>query len=245
MSEGQDSASNSEKVTPQLRFGTFFLLYILCIPIFGWLYQSIYEKQPNSFVISKEVIIFLQEEAFVNWQVEEDSNENVISNLVQELDLLSTALSSLESDSNLDPVYLKAKKVRLYNSEFEIVIDLKDPNYLGFKINQIALKSGSLIVRAYPWGSMRHKQIILRNLSYLQQNYQDRIARLKKKVEPHSSAYRLTFSDFFYFSAVTQSTLGYGDIVPANSNVRLIVSIQLIISLLLLGMAGLQFVDSG
>lgn len=42
------------------------------------------------------------------------------------------------------------------------------------------------------------------------------------------------FIDFLYFSIVTQSLLGYGDIIPATRIMRGVVSIQVIISLIIL-----------
>jgi hypothetical protein len=43
------------------------------------------------------------------------------------------------------------------------------------------------------------------------------------------------YLDFFYFSCITQSTVGYGDIIPNTTTARLIISLQTIIGTLLLG----------
>lgn len=42
-----------------------------------------------------------------------------------------------------------------------------------------------------------------------------------------------TFPDFLYFSAITQSTVGYGDILPNSTPVRIVVTLQTIFSLTL------------
>lgn len=44
----------------------------------------------------------------------------------------------------------------------------------------------------------------------------------------------LNFWDFFYFSVITQSSTGYGDILPNKRSIRIAVSIQILISIILL-----------
>lgn len=43
-----------------------------------------------------------------------------------------------------------------------------------------------------------------------------------------------SFWDFFYFSAITQFTVGYGDILPNATSVRLVVVLQTFVAALLL-----------
>jgi hypothetical protein len=49
------------------------------------------------------------------------------------------------------------------------------------------------------------------------------------------------YFDFVYFSAMTQATVGYGDIVPNNTFTRLLAAIQVLTGLALAGF-GLTFV---
>lgn len=48
------------------------------------------------------------------------------------------------------------------------------------------------------------------------------------------SGYRLAFPDALYFSLVTQSTVGYGDLTPNDDGIRLLAASQLLVSQLLL-----------
>jgi uncharacterized membrane protein len=41
-------------------------------------------------------------------------------------------------------------------------------------------------------------------------------------------------ADFLYFSLITQTTVGYGDILPNNRTVRILITFQLLISLFLI-----------
>lgn len=40
--------------------------------------------------------------------------------------------------------------------------------------------------------------------------------------------------DFVYFSLITQSTVGYGDILPNSTAVRVLVSVQILLGYLIL-----------
>jgi len=46
---------------------------------------------------------------------------------------------------------------------------------------------------------------------------------------------KLEFFDFLYFSIITASSTGYGDILPNNSTIRILVSVEIMISLFLFG----------
>jgi uncharacterized membrane protein len=46
-----------------------------------------------------------------------------------------------------------------------------------------------------------------------------------------------SFWDFLYFSVVTQTTVGYGDILPNSTCVRVCVILQILIGLVLIAFA--------
>ena len=52
-----------------------------------------------------------------------------------------------------------------------------------------------------------------------------------------------TYIDFFNFSTITQTTVGYGDILPNSSLVRCVVVVQVLLGLVLLG-AGISWVTT-
>jgi len=51
-----------------------------------------------------------------------------------------------------------------------------------------------------------------------------------------SRSNRVAFSDFVYFSVITATSTGYGDILPNTKIIRILVSLQIVISLLLFGL---------
>jgi hypothetical protein len=61
---------------------------------------------------------------------------------------------------------------------------------------------------------------------------EDKIIKTKENLI--EGVYDLGFLDFFYFSAITITTVGYGDIFAINTSVRMIVTAEVFISILLL-----------
>ena len=57
---------------------------------------------------------------------------------------------------------------------------------------------------------------------------------LAKQFKIDNVAREISFSESLYFSVVTMSTVGYGDIVPATSLVRVVVSLQIVSGVILL-----------
>jgi voltage-gated potassium channel len=51
-------------------------------------------------------------------------------------------------------------------------------------------------------------------------------------IKPNTIA-NWSFSDFLYFSTITQATVGYGDMLPNSTMIRMIVTIQTLLGVLL------------
>lgn len=65
---------------------------------------------------------------------------------------------------------------------------------------------------------------------------QDRITALKNSFDGFPARSTGTYGRLLYFSAVTQTTLGFGDIVPISSKTRSIVGIQSVLGIVLIGL---------
>jgi voltage-gated potassium channel Kch len=59
---------------------------------------------------------------------------------------------------------------------------------------------------------------------------------LMAKTSPASFTHHLTRTDALYFTVTTFSTVGYGDITRASESARLVVTVQIILDLLILGL---------
>jgi hypothetical protein len=59
--------------------------------------------------------------------------------------------------------------------------------------------------------------------------------RKRSKLVSVSPVRSWSYLDFLYFSTVTQTTLGYGDILPNSTTVRMVVTIQIVVGLAVLG----------
>jgi hypothetical protein len=95
---------------------------------------------------------------------------------------------------------------------------------------QLAKLSSELADLRELQGELRSMQAApIVNLENRKQELQNRIERFKA-----GSPDVWSFWDFFYFSAITQFTVGYGDILPNATSVRLVVVLQTFVAALLL-----------
>lgn len=65
--------------------------------------------------------------------------------------------------------------------------------------------------------------------------FQDENKKILNTID--SVKYNLTFIDFIYFSVISQTSTGYGDILPNKTSIRIIVSSQILLGLYLLAIA--------
>jgi len=63
-----------------------------------------------------------------------------------------------------------------------------------------------------------------------------KLSKLKKRLATLSTMTPMVWSywDFLYFSVITQATVGYGDILPNRTAVRMLVCLQTLIALVFL-----------
>jgi Ion channel len=73
-------------------------------------------------------------------------------------------------------------------------------------------------------------EVAVRSFSSHRSTLQERLKELARN--PVSSMH---YVDFLYFSVITQTTVGYGDILPNATFIRMLVSVQLVVAVFVLG----------
>lgn len=85
-------------------------------------------------------------------------------------------------------------------------------------------------------GKIRNLETPRRGVLALPMAIQDRISALKNSFDGFPARSTGTFDRLFYFSAVTQTTLGFGDIVPISERTRLAVGLQSVLGIVIIGL---------
>ena len=214
---------------------TCFTIYAIFFFIFAGIYYSIFRANPRNFLFNSDItrsqalpLTIPIEQEIAKLQVDLDAHK-VLSKT-------AFGLRELPNETELE--------FTIYVNDFEIKtilakdkFDSKEVNFSikGQDKNHI-LDSVDLMEVAKrvvgPRGLEKARDYVIERAVKLEELINERQARLKELQGPTSQVW--SYWDFFYFSVITQSTVGYGDILPNSTLVRMVVSAQLIIGLMIL-----------
>jgi len=233
----------------------FFLIYIIVIYLYAWRYYRIYKHDSNSFlfnaIIKKKQIAVLKKEAATKL--------NMVNNFIPYLSTLNEIFNSNEIKiKTTDNWYLndQTSEIIIDNLNFKFYTDAMkgprptlNPTY-RLQITPIDKikketsnfsKTENELIRTY---IIPNKiALIPKNLNEgrgLVENWYNEILLHKNKYNnrlktlSESSPNIWKFLDFLYFSLITQTTVGYGDILPNCTHVRTIVMFQVAIGYIML-----------
>ncbi len=212
-----------------------FYVYLIIILVFAVFYNLSYETNPSSFVFAKDV-----HQSKLSSQIREDST--LIHNLEKEFLLLKNINQRLTKTSGV--------KIDSLYSDYKFIFLLWHMNELNVElaINKRALKNDNksellihnvLIFKRGASDPFFENEVHLKTassdfdkpetigLKIIDVRMQDNVTELKNI---KSADYlRWNFIDFFYFSTITQATVGYGDMLPNSTFIRFLVALQTLI----------------
>lgn len=214
-----------------------FYLYLLIIVIFANIYYISYNIDHSSFVFAKDV-----HQSKLSSQIREDSAQ--IHNLEIEATNLKLVQQRLKKGQNprTDTLFSDYKYIFLRWNYKSASIELA-LNKLVFKHNAL----GDILthhIRLYSPGTLEpffENEVNLKATISDQKNAEDFGYKvISTRLEDNSKALaalksdnflRWNFIDFFYFSTITQATVGYGDMLPNSTFIRFLVALQTLIGI--------------
>jgi len=214
-----------------------FVIYLAIILIFSLIYYNVYENSASNFSFNNE-ILNTQKLTFENSAAEEIQE---ISNIVNLLNQLDTALILNNCEIKYPTFWNKNVQIKTSNTIylFSTNHSLQKKRGLVFSFLSIKdLNETELFKLSIPNNIANPKDLNECRMSVetLLNFYNNEFIAINKKIESISTSTPdiWNYIDFLYFSTITQSTIGYGDILPNSTTVRLLVVIQTIISSMIL-----------
>lgn len=226
-----------------------FVLYLATILAFGFLYRSIHNRSPQSFAFQSDILDTKNAELRGQTLHDIQATELVLNEFKQ----LQTTLASTTQVPKANDSHYGWESFSFFVDKYEFMFDISPFPQVddGTTRNMIYVLMPGKVER---WGPTKEglvdEPIELSNRykkPYQIEAYQEMTRtliaqfqdRLKQKQEYlHNLANNApdywSYWDFVYFSAITQTTVGYGDILPNSTLVRLVVTVQILLSMFIL-----------
>lgn len=216
-----------------------FGAYLVTIFVFAAAYWIIYLRDRSAFWFNADVLE--KQERSLLRQAEQQISE--LSCWVYDLGLLSKLLqeNTLElthSESSYERrAELQLSEYRyIFRSEFDPPAD----NVPGMWHYAVGIEKGSVLtwmaiphnIGSVPVDSDECRGLVGRVLKHLNTKVGERLLEVEK-IRTKTAAL-FNYIDFLYFSLISQTTVGYGDILPNSRTIRVMVAAQIIIAYLFL-----------
>jgi len=230
-----------------------FVGYLAAILFFACIYHSIYRRHKRSFLFNRDIekmhrrlLRMLNRKTHVIVERKEESKR---ARLEAEVNLLRYCLAEIEIKK--DPVPLEREAIRegfIITPKYRLHVDLEsqkdlvNPNADDILSTSLTIYEGERIVARVTRDG--HPNRFTNNLAsqaeiirVFIEDYETALKPEDSKIHRISSRDIWSFWDFLYFSTITQTTVGYGDILPNRTIVRVFVVLQILIGLSLIGIA--------
>lgn len=221
---------NSVLQNHNLWIAACFAAYLGIIIVFATIYYSLYRSQPHRFLFVARV----QETQLSTYTI---NTKRRIQSLAAEIEALAEIQDRIDKGANpqdlatqgIGGILPSGCQFALYlpqRAEWESVkqptIELSDPD--GHELSRVPLVA--------PWWGKRWDEVFLKRRYRNESN----IALLEKRLHAlQTDSFDIwSYWDFLYFSAICQTTVGFGDILPNATKVRLLVVSQVLLGYALL-----------
>lgn len=241
------------------RLAYIFVAYLILIVVCAFAYSSLYQNDQNRFAFNADIIRARKREVIATGEVARLRLAKRIEALQQLRALLATWKDPVPVDTGVTDIV--RLKTATYEFEFELTylwtpspngrlystdpLHVYKPTDNAHWTEYVRLEGPSLSTyRTDEFRREIEKVAPPRSAKVYHDMVSAVIERLARQMpdQPGSAADssestddEWTFFDFLYFSVITQTTVGYGDILPNKTEVRLVVMLQIILGLLLLG----------
>ena len=229
-----------------------FCIYLVLLPCFALIYYKLYRGNRRRFAFNQDI-------ARAQQQIVKASTEHEIGRgkrLVDELRYLSTYLTETKTPQLQSPRWFENYILKIYGDQYhyECSVTVVGGGGPGGVVQTIPFlvirKTDGQELDRFNLPNGLHcpntldeaKQFATNVLSTFEQELAQNQTYWASLEEEAPEVW--SYWDFVYFSTVTQTTVGYGDIVPNSTSVRIIVVVQLVLGTALL-VVGLNFVLRG
>lgn len=217
-----------------IRLSVIFLFYLALLVGFGWKYYALYRQNPANFLFGDRLDL-AQKDRF---RIEEQA---FIDRLEKTSEVLQSFNSLYDSGHSVEPMVVKPNYVlqldspphkiqltRTKGRRFTIAFDFK-------------VWDGRQLLRTYSTAEdiflTVQCNLDLKTMKVLTTR---ELTKVRRELEVHRHNLDSTdmrcwsIWDFLYFSGITLTTVGFGDILPNNSRVRRLVLLEVLLGVILL-----------
>lgn len=211
---------------------TCFTIYAVFFFVFAGIYYAIFKANPRNFLFNSDVAK-AQASPFTS------PIENKVSTMKSRIELFKILLAKPYSETVTPDE--KGYSVEISTADYRYSISMqKDPDAeggfefraMGFRGKGDILGTEFLDLAKQANNPVSFRSYLHSRIGELETSTKDQQELIARLQSPNTQVW--SYWDFFYFSVITQTTVGYGDILPNSTLVRMVVSLQLIIGLMIL-----------
>jgi len=232
------------------------ILYFIVIILFGFIYQAIYLNNKSSFLFNSEI----QKKQEKNYFVSLKSSKNELLDSLKKYKSIFEILNSININIEKYEEFYKSIEKRIskfkrleFRDTFKIFINKSKSiafivfqyqryNFLryGLRLYLYTKELGNNEIRYlefrrfYDIRTFIEPTKFLNNIIHSTKNIINDINIELRNIEEQRIRKEVwNYWDFFYFSLMTMSTTGFGDIIPNNTFIRLMVVLEIFIGIIL------------